>query len=71
MKRNVFDVVGQSHSGYDYKGREFSIPETAFHLGELIALDLKLSPQGAWVGFSVNARDSHGRQFFNHAGAGA
>ena len=65
MKRYFFDVVGKCRSEYDYRGREFPSPEKAFQLAELIALDLEISPQGEWAGYTVNVRDSYGRQFFS------
>ena len=65
MQRYFFDVVGQNRSEYDYRGREFSSPEKAWQLAELIALDLGIDPQGERAGWTVKVRDSRGRQFFS------
>ena len=64
MNRYFFDVVLNSHSEYDYRGREFSTVEKAAQLAELIALDLEISPQGEWAGSTISVRDQHGRQLF-------
>ena len=63
MQRYFFDVVSQGRAEYDYRGREFSSPEMAVQLAELIVLDLEVCPQGVVAGSSVNVHDSHGRQF--------
>ncbi|MEA2907761.1 MAG: hypothetical protein QOI12_5148 [Alphaproteobacteria bacterium] len=65
MKRYFFDVVSPCRSEFDYRGREFASPEKAYALAELIALDLGISPQGEWTGFTVNVHDSQGRKFYS------
>ena len=42
MNKYFFDLVGNDHAEYDYKGRVFSAPEKAFALAELMALDLEV-----------------------------
>jgi hypothetical protein len=64
MNRYFFDVVLKSHSEYDYRGREFSSPEKAAQLAELIALDLEINPQGEWAGSMVTVRDSRGKKLY-------
>jgi hypothetical protein len=65
MKRYFFDVISQSGSEYDYRGREFPTPEQAFQMAELMALDLQLCPKGDWAASSINVRDSYGTEFFS------
>lgn len=62
MKKYFFDLVSRHHSEYDYRGREFSAPEKAFQLAELMALDLEI--EGERSGWSVHVRSAHGQQFF-------
>jgi hypothetical protein len=62
MNKYFFDLVGQERSEYDFRGREFSAPEKAFQLAELIALDLEMKGEGEWLGWSIDVRNAHGQQ---------
>ncbi|HEY7244187.1 MAG TPA: hypothetical protein VH678_09925 [Xanthobacteraceae bacterium] len=65
MQKYFFDLVGQGRSQYDYRGRVLAAPEKAFHLAELIALDLDVRAEGEWSGWSINVRNAYGQQYFS------
>ena len=62
MIRYFFDLVGQQHSEYDYRGRVFSDLENAQQLAELMVLDLGIEPDGEWSGWTIAVRNAQGRQ---------
>jgi hypothetical protein len=65
MKRYFFDVVGQTTSEYDYRGRELATVEMASKLAELIALDLGIDPQSGRTRWTVSVRDPQGCEVFS------
>jgi Domain of unknown function (DUF6894) len=65
MKKYFFDLVRQDCSEYDFQGRDFSAPEKAFQLAELMALDLEVRREGEWLGWSIDVRNAHGQQYFS------
>jgi hypothetical protein len=65
MQKYFFDLVGQGRSQYDYRGRVFAAPESAFRLAELIALDLDVRGEGEWTGWTINVRNAEGQQYFS------
>ncbi len=52
-------------SEYDYRGRDFSTPENAYELAQLIAIDCTMDPEDEWVGCSVVVRGVEGHEFFS------
>jgi hypothetical protein len=64
MKKYFFDLVGQDRAEYDFRGRDFSAPEKAFQLAELMALDLEIKGEGEWSGWCIDVRNAHGQQYF-------
>jgi Domain of unknown function (DUF6894) len=65
MKKYFFDVVGQSGPEYDFRGHEFSEPEKALQLAQLLALDLEVGAEDEFSGGSVNVHNAHGRKLFS------
>jgi len=65
MTKYFFDLVGRDCAQYDYQGRVFSVPEQAFRMAELMALDLEMNGDGEWSGWSVTVRSVHGQQYFS------
>ncbi len=65
MNKYFFDLVGNDHAEYDYKGRVFSAPEKAFALAELMALDLEVHGTGEWSGWSIKVHNAHGQHYFS------
>ena len=65
MTTYFFDLVGEGCAQYDYQGRIFSVPEQAFRLAELMALDLEMEGDGEWSGWSVAVRSVYGKQYFS------
>jgi len=65
MKRYFFDRVSSERAEYDYRGRDFSSPEAARQLAEIIALDLELMDEGGWSGWAIAVRNALGEQLFS------
>jgi hypothetical protein len=65
MQKYFFDLVGQDRSQYDYRGRVFAAPESAFRLAELMALDLNIRSEGEWSGWTIAVRNAQGQQIFS------
>ena len=64
MKKYFFDRVGQDCSEYDFSGREFSEPQKAFQLAQLLALDLEVAAADEFGGGSINVRNADGHKLF-------
>jgi hypothetical protein len=64
MQIYFFDLVGQSRSEYDYRGRKFSEPRQAFQLAQLIAHDVEVDGADDRTGWSVNVRSIDGQKIF-------
>lgn len=64
MCRYFFDLVGEGRSEYDYRGRDLPSPQSAYHLAELIAVDLVVEEQELWCGWTVKVRNVQGREMF-------
>ncbi|HEX4555840.1 MAG TPA: hypothetical protein VH249_17750 [Xanthobacteraceae bacterium] len=64
MQTYFFDLVGQSRSEYDYRGRKFSDQRQAFQLAQLIAHDLEVDGADEMAGWSVNVRSIDGQKIF-------
>jgi hypothetical protein len=64
MQIYFFDLVGQSRSEYDYRGRKFSEPCQAFQLAQLIAHDLEVDAADDLAGWTVNVRSIDGQKIF-------
>lgn len=62
--RLFFDVYREDTRSYDYHGREFSRPEQATQVAELIAADLACSENDKWVGAQVQVRSAAGEMLF-------
>ena len=60
MKRFFFDLANQAQVQYDFRGRNFTKPEEARELAELIALDLECTDGGNWAGAEVQVRNLRG-----------
>ena len=58
MTKYFFDLVGRDCAQYDYQGRVFSVPEQAFRMAELMALDLEMNGDG----YRLNERMRHSRR---------
>lgn len=65
MERYFFDVVGQQHSEYDYRGQVFPTREKAYQLAELIALDIAVKDEDRSAGFTINVRKADGCDLFS------
>jgi hypothetical protein len=65
MRRYFFDVISGQYSNYDYCGRNFPTPESAYELAELMALDLAVDTEDEHVGRSVNVTTADGRKLFS------
>jgi hypothetical protein len=63
MRRYFFDMVCQSRSEFDYRGRELSSSEKALRLAEFIALDE--SSYGERIGWCVSVFDAEGKKYFS------
>ena len=64
MTRLFFDVVSTQSRTYDFHGRNFSRPEEAAHMAELIAMDLGCSETDDWNGSHVQVWDATGDMLF-------
>jgi hypothetical protein len=64
MMRYFFDVVDEGVAAFDYHGREFSSPEAAYSLAELLALDLQVR-DAASNNCCVSVLDASGNHYFN------
>ncbi len=64
MKKYFFDLVSPQRKEFDFRGCEFSNPETAFQQAELLALDLCIEPESKWLGWTVEVRNTYGLQLF-------
>ena len=62
--RLFFDVLKQQIPTYDFRGRDFSRPEDAAEIAELIATDLGCSETNDWVGSHVQVRNVAGKTLF-------
>ena len=65
MKKYFFDVVGQQRAEYDFSGREFSEPQKAFQLAQLLALDLVVGGEDEFSGGSINVRNADGHKLYS------
>jgi len=65
MKKYFFDVVGQGRSEYDFRGSEFSEPQKAFQLAQLLALDVEVGAEEEFSGGSINVHNAHGHKLFS------
>jgi hypothetical protein len=65
MRRYFFDVVSGQCSSYDYRGREFPTPESAYELAELMALDLAIDTDDERDACSINVSTAEGRKLFS------
>jgi hypothetical protein len=63
--RLFFDVHHQDSRSYDYHGREFSRPEEATQMAELIAADLSCTENKNWVGSQVKVKNAAGETLFS------
>jgi len=53
MRRYFFDRIGNGRKEYDYRGKRLASNARARQIAELIAMDLELSPEGEWSGWTV------------------
>lgn len=65
MKKYFFDRVGEGCSEYDFRGREFSEPQKAFQLAQLLALDLEVGGVEEFCGGAINVRNADGHKLFS------
>jgi hypothetical protein len=65
MTRYFFDYTTQGRSIYDYRGDSFLNSDGACEFAEVIALDLKHSPNNEWVGWSIEVRNAAGTKFLS------
>ena len=65
MKRFFFDVSIKAHIQYDYRGRDFSEPEQARALAELIALDFECADDGDLGAVEIQVRNISGACLFS------
>lgn len=65
IRRYFFDVAGQQCSQYDYLGRDFPTPESAYELAEPIAFDLAVDTEGERIGCSINVSTADGKKLFS------
>jgi hypothetical protein len=65
MKKYFFDRVGERCSEYDFRGREFSEPNKAFQLAQLLALDLEVGGPEEFCGGSISVRNADGHKLFS------
>ena len=66
MKRFFFDVSTKEHIQYDFRGRDFSEPEQARALAELIALDFECADYGDDLGdVEIQVRNIKGACLFS------
>jgi hypothetical protein len=65
MNKYFFDVIGQSSSEYDFRGREFSEPHKALALAQLLALDFEVGGGDEFCGGSISVRSADGHKLFS------
>ena len=65
MTRYFFDYTTKGKSLYDYRGDSFLTSQGACEFAEVIALDLKHSPDGDWLGWSIEVRNAEGQKFLS------
>ena len=65
--RLFFDVLKEQNRSYDFHGCDFSRPEDAAQMADLIATDLGCSETDDWVGSQVQVRDVAGETLFSVA----
>jgi hypothetical protein len=65
MKRYFFDVVSQGRPVYDYQGSDFPTAQKAYHLAELIALDVAVKSQEEFSDQAIFVRNEEGRTLFS------
>jgi len=64
--RLFFDVLRSNPPpSYDYHGRDFSSPEEAAPVAELIATDLGCSETQDWAGSQVQVKNAAGDTLFS------
>jgi hypothetical protein len=59
-----FDVVDGMASAFDFHGQEFSNPDEAYALAELLSLDLTVRGL-ARSGSAITVLDAHGKRHFS------
>ncbi len=65
MSRYFFDVVGPTRSEYDFRGRELPSLDGAYHVAEMLALDLEVLHEETSAGCAISVRDADGKLFFS------
>jgi hypothetical protein len=65
MTRYFFDFTSQNQSLCDYHGDEFLSTHAACQFAEVIAQDLKYSPDGKWADWLVEVRNAEGQKFLS------
>lgn len=63
--RLFFDVLNEQSRSYDFHGLDFSEPEDAAKMADLIAADFGCSETDDWLGSQVCVRDAAGKTLFS------
>jgi hypothetical protein len=62
MHRYFFDFVSKNETLYDYQGRSFAFVSSAKEHAELLSIHLQCEPAGAYVGWTIVARNELGTE---------
>jgi hypothetical protein len=66
MPRYFFDIISETGTSHDHQGREFNCPDGAKRQGELIAIDLRYSPDAEGrTGDKISVCDVRGAVLFS------
>jgi hypothetical protein len=64
MQRYFFDYVSKNEILHDYQGRAFAFESSAKEHAELLIIHLQHDPTGAYVGWTIVARNERGTKLF-------
>jgi hypothetical protein len=65
MARYFFDLIGHNRSVFDFHGGTFSEGYKAHEQAQLLALNLQVEEDEAFIGGRVNVRDASGGVMFS------
>jgi hypothetical protein len=65
MRRFFFDYTAKDQTMYDFRGDEFSSPESAIGFAQEAASLLQHDSTGAWRGWSIEVRDAKGKRIIS------
>ena len=62
MEKYFFDLVSPNRSEFDFRAGQFPSLEHALQLAQLIAFDLSIEAEGKLSGWTIEVRNTQGRQ---------